>query len=424
MDFFEQYQRNVSAGADFASDADLPAAPPSACPVRYLAFYLPQFHRVAENDEWWGAGFTEWTNVTKAVPRFEGHLQPRLPGTLGFYDLAEADVLRRQAALAKRGGIAGFCIHDYWFSGRKILEKPVNLLLANPDIDLPFCLSWANENWSRRWDGREDQLLLEQRYDPDDLDGYVKSIVPALSDKRYIRVGKRPLILIYRPALIPDPQRTFAAWREFLIGQGFGNPYLAMVQSFDDVDPRSYGLDAAVGFPPHVSNLWATNDRDHHNLYDVGFVGHVRTYPYLAEEMLRRFSTEFVTFPGVCPGWDNEARKPRYGTSFSGATPERYRSWLARASGQVLSSNAEDERIVFINAWNEWAEGAILEPDRHFGHAFLTQTRDVLDELPVSEIKDASFSPTEMTVRSTSIRMRNGLRRRMKGMRRQSLGRL
>ncbi len=413
MNFFDQYQRNVSAGSHFVAEGDLPAATPIDHPVRYLAFYLPQFHRVAENDKWWGAGFTEWTNVTKAVPRYEGHLQPRLPGALGFYDLSDADVLRQQAALAKRGGVAGFCIHDYWFSGRKILEKPLHLLLDNPDIDLPFCLSWANENWSRRWDGREDQLLLEQRYDPGDLDGYVRSIVPALADARYIKVGKRPLILVYRPALIPDRQRMFAAWREFLMREGFENPYLVMVQSFDDLDPRPYGLDAAAGFPPHISDLWSRNDRDHHKLFDPHFIGHVRTYPYLAEQVLRRGSTDFVTLPGVCPGWDNEARKPRYGTSFSGATPDRYGAWLMRASRQALSHGVADERIVFINAWNEWAEGAILEPDRHFGHAFLKATRATLDALSAPETAIPPFAATDLAQRSWMTRLRNGIARRV-----------
>lgn len=414
MSFFDQYARNVAPGPHFASADALPADAPTNAEVRFIAFYLPQFHRIAENDEWWGAGFTEWTNVTKAVPRFAGHLQPRLPGALGFYDLTDPDVLHRQADLARRAGIGGFCFHDYWFSGRKILEKPLELLLAHPDIALPFCLSWANENWSRRWDGREDQLLLAQRYDPDDLDGYVRSIVPSLADPRYIRVGARPLILIYRPALVPDAPRMFDAWRAFLVREGFGEPLLAMVQSFDDVDPRPYGLDAAVGFPPHVSNLWSQNDRDHRHLYDLDFVGHVRSYGFIANEMLRRFTDAYVTFPGVCPGWDNEARKPRFGTSFTGATPPAYGEWLAQAAAQAMT-NAPDARLVFVNAWNEWAEGAILEPDRHFGHAFLAQTRAVLDRLPATA---PLATLVEDAPRSALARLSNGMRRKLARLRR------
>ena len=411
--FFEQYQANVSKSASFVPAGELPAGPAAAAPVQCLAFYLPQFHRVAENDEWWGAGFTEWTNVTKALPRYDGHLQPRLPADLGFYDLSNADVLRAQAALARRAGISAFCLHDYWFAGRKVLETPLKLILENPDIDISFCLNWANERWSRRWDGSENEVLIEQNYDPDDLVGYVRSILPALRDKRYFRVGARPLIMIYRLDPVPEPRRMFDAWREFLVKEGIGNPYLVMAQSFGTSDPREFGLDAATGFPPHGPDIWSSNERDFQHLFDVDFVGQVHSYSYLANEMLSRFSTDFVTFPGVCPGWDNEARKSRHGVSFYGATPERYGAWLSAAARQVLSGNRPDERLVFINAWNEWAEGAILEPDRHYGHAFLKETRTVLERLRLSSDAIGGTSAIkDATERSLVARATNGFRRR------------
>ena len=330
MNFFEQYEKNVSAGPQFASEHELPSTSPADYPVRYIAFYLPQFHEIDENNEWWGKGFTEWTNVTKAIPRYKGHLQPRLPTDLGFYDLSNVDLLRRQAGLAKRGGVAGFCIHNYWFSGRRILHKPLQLILDNPDIDLSFCLNWANENWSRRWDGLESDILLEQRYDPADLTGYVRSIMPALADKRYLRVGSRPLVMVYRPECIPEPRRMFDAWRNLLIKEGFGDPYLVKAQNFAHpgvdpahYDPRPYGMDAAVGFPPHVPRLGADNDIQFQDLFDLAYQGHTRAYSFLATQMLGCFSEEFVNLPGVSPGWDNEARKPGRGVSFYGATPER-----------------------------------------------------------------------------------------------------
>jgi lipopolysaccharide biosynthesis protein len=385
-DFYRQYDRNVGRGPHYLGAEHLPADPPASWPVKPIAFYLPQFHAIPENSAWHGPGFTEWTNVTKAVPRYEGHLQPRLPADLGFYDLSNPDTLRRQAELVRRGGLYGLCIHDYWFGGRKVLETPLELLLANPDIDLRFCLNWANENWSRRWDGSEHDILLEQRYDPDDREGYARSVLPAVRDPRYIRLGGRPLLLIYRPSLLPEPRATFDSWRALFRREGLGDPYLAMVQSFEDYDPRPYGLDGAVGFPPHNAGTWdeALNERDRVRWLDVDMLGHVRPYPDLAARMLRNDPDEFRLFPGVCPSWDNEARKPRRGTSFYDATPAAFEEWLFQAATRAADAPA-DERLVFINAWNEWAEGAILEPDRHNGHANLVAIRRVLDRLARGE---------------------------------------
>lgn len=380
VNVFEQYRHNITPSPFHLTSNALPEQAPSAFPVKPIAFYLPQFHAIAENDEWWGKGFTEWTNVTKALPRYVGHLQPRLPADLGFYDLSRVDTLRHQADLVRRSGVYGLCIHDYWFSGRKVLETPLNLLLANRDIDLRFCLNWANENWSRRWDGSESDILLEQRYDPAERDGYVRSILPAIRDPRYIRVNDRPLILVYRPSLLPEPQETFDSWRRFLIAEGEGDPYLAMVNSFDDFDPRPYGLDAAVGFPPHNSRVSLRNDRRHLRWLDRQFIGQALSYEYLVEGALSNNPSEYRLFPGVCPGWDNEARKPGRGLSFYDADPVKFERWLDRAAERALAAPAGEE-FVFINAWNEWAEGAVLEPDRHFGHANLAAVRHVIDRL-------------------------------------------
>ena len=378
--FFAQQRFNVTDGPHYESADSLPDASPADYPVRFIAYYLPQFHAIKENDAWWGSGFTDWNNVVKALPRYVGHKQPKLPADLGFYDLSHPDVIRRQAALAKRGGVYGFCIHDYWFSGRKVLERPLQIILENHDIDLRFCLNWANENWSRRWDGLENELLLTQRYEEEDDVRYAESILPAISDPRYIKIDERPLIMMYRPAAAPDARRTVERWRTYFKKKGIRNPYVIMAQSFDGVDPRPYGMDAAAGFPPHGG--WdLRNDRDRMKLYDPMLRGEVVNYDLLAEHILKRNMVEFKFFPGVCPDWDNGARKAGSAYSLYDSTPAKYGLWLKAAAEHALSYRNADERIVFINAWNEWAEGAYLEPDRHHGYAYLAETRRVLDRL-------------------------------------------
>ena len=379
LNLLEQITANTSPGPFYEGD-DETIAPPTNPLIRLIAFYLPQFHFVPENNHWWGEGFTEWTNVTKAAPRFAGHYQPRLPGALGFYDASQPDTLKRQAAMAKRYGIAGFCFHHYWFQGRRILEKPLDVLLANPDIDLPFCVNWANESWTKRWDGSEQSVLLQQQHSIEDSLAFARSLEPMFRDKRYIRINGRPLLLIYRPALFPDPMQTIAQWRAQFMSVGLGDPYIAMVQRYGDGNASKYGMDAAVGFPPFYLS---TNIplRDDLELFDAKFHGAVRQYEALAEATISNYDRERNTFPGVSPSWDNDARTPGRGTCFSGSTPVIYSRWLRAACIACMRNFAGDERLVFINAWNEWAEGAYLEPDRHFGYAYLAETRRVLNEL-------------------------------------------
>jgi lipopolysaccharide biosynthesis protein len=379
VDLLAQLTANTSAGSEYEAYDETVRAP-AVSPVRLIAFYLPQFHSIAENDLWWGKGFTEWTNVTKAVPRFAGHYQPRLPGALGFYDATKPETLSRQAALAKQYGIGGFCFHHYWFGGRRILEKPIDTLLAHPEIDLPFCVNWANENWTRRWDGKDADILLQQAYSPEDDIAFARSLEPLFRDRRYIRINGRPLLLLYRPDLLPDAGATVARWRDHFISAGLGDPFIAAVQTLGSNEASCYGMDAGVGFPP----FWTCYDipmRSDLVLFDRKFTGAVRDYSALADASITACRRDRRVFPGVTPSWDNESRRPGRGMCFSGSTPSAYGRWLSAACRISMHVFSGDEKLVFINAWNEWAEGAHLEPDRKFGHAYLAETCRVINSL-------------------------------------------
>lgn len=377
------------------------------CPVKAIAFYLPQFHPIPENDAWWGSGFTEWTNVSKSAPRFVGHYQPHLPGELGFYDLRLIDAQRKQAALAKHYGIYGFCYHHYWFGGRRLLERPFNQVLATPDIDLPFCLCWANENWTRRWDGLDHHVLMAQNHSPEDDLAFIADIAPALRDPRYIRVDGRPLVIIYRPGLLPDAAATAQRWRDYCQDQKIGDLYLVAARTFGTKDPKPFGFDASVEFPPHEANARRLNEQI--EFVDSNYTGSVFSY----EDMVSSYLA-IEAPPGspliktVAPGWDNEPRKPGQGHTFFGSSPTNYARWLRGAIETTLRAKAQSVNqppFVFINAWNEWAEGAHLEPDRRFGYAYLHATANVLtDFCPINPDVAAAINDSQsiFTPRSNS----------------------
>jgi lipopolysaccharide biosynthesis protein len=378
MDLLGQLSLNSRPGTTHEPN---PAGDPLegvATAIRFIAFYLPQFHPIALNDAVWGKGFTEWTNVTKALPRYVGQYQPHLPSDLGFYDLRQIEVLRDQAALARRFGIYGFCFHHYWFSGQPLLETPLANLLHTPDIDLPFCINWANESWTRTWDGAEQDIIMEQRYENDDALKFADAITPILKDPRYIRIGGKPLVMFYRPGAAPDAAKIVNTWRERLRSNGIGDCYLVMPQTWGDLDPRVYGLDAACGMPPHNTGFDTVTIHSRVKLLDQDFAGEVRDYGDMVRAGLAHRPDNYDYFPGVCPGWDNEARRPCRGFSFHGSTPAAYEEWLLNAARQVQATQPSERQIVFINAWNEWAEGAHLEPDLHHGHAYLAATARAL----------------------------------------------
>ena len=374
-------------------------------PLRAIAFFLPQFHPVPENNEWWGAGFTEWRNVTKAKPQFPGHYQPHLPADLGFYDLRLPEVRAAQAAMAREYGLHGFCYYHYWFNGRQILERPFNEILASGQPDFPFCLCWANENWSRAWDGGTRNILLEQHYSDEDDRAHIESLLPALRDPRYIRIDGRPLLLIYRTELLPDPARTADIWRRMAREAGVGELYLARVENFvSGIDPASIGFDAAVEFSPDNREVGeaifsgpVTRRLSRWGVLPRAFGRHtVLRYPVIAESRMRRPEPPYKQFRCVTPMWDNVARRKSGGRILVGSTADRYRRWLERAARQTRARFVGDERILFINAWNEWAEGCHLEPDLKHGHAYLEATRAALasgaDSAP--ELRDNTATPT------------------------------
>jgi lipopolysaccharide biosynthesis protein len=338
---------------------------------RLIAFYLTQFHPVPENDAWWGKGFTEWTNVTKAKPLYDGHYQPHLPTDFGFYDLRVRATRHDQIRMAKDFGIDGFCYHYYWFSGTRLLNQPLDDMLADPESDMPFCLCWANENWTRRWDAAEHEILIAQRYLPDDDINFIKSLVPFFSDPRYIRLDGSPFLIVYRPQHLPDARKTASIWREFCRSVGIGEIHLCAALTHGNFDYEQFGFDSGIEFPPH--NMKCRNVADKISFHEA-FRGYVVNYQDVAQEYLNRNYKNRNVFRSVFPSWDNTARTGPRAVIVAGATPENYEFWLAETLRRTKEDFPQQERLVFINAWNEWAEGCHLEPDRRYQHQFLEAT--------------------------------------------------
>jgi GT2 family glycosyltransferase len=391
---FEPYRPAFSIPNEPLASAD-----PSLVPtVKAIAFYLPQFHPIPENDRWWGEGFTEWNNVRAARPNFPGHYQPHVPIGLGYYDLGETEVLQKQTELAEAYGIYGFCFYYYWFDGKVLLDLPLRRMLETGKLDFPFCICWANENWTRRWDGREDDVLIAQRHSPEDDINFIRRLENVLLKENYIRVGGKPLLLVYRPSLFPNSLETTERWRDYFRRKGHGELHLAMVRSFyDQTAPQVYGFDAAVQFPPHfpvgtITNFIAGKDRE--------FKGTIYDYTDLRRAAIEQLITAprtNKTYAAVTPSWDNTARRGSNAVIWANSSPESYYEWLSAAVEQVQKKEESDERLIFINAWNEWAEGCHLEPDEKYGYAWLNATalalRPPAHPLPPRSVTDIHPEP-------------------------------
>ncbi len=376
FDVFEEVRRFSRKGPGFEAFQPLPRSARRRAQV--LAFYLPQFHAIAENDLWWGEGFTEWTAIGRAMPRFAGHYQPRIPRDLGHYRLGDSAegraVMRRQAEMARDAGLAGFVHYFYWFNGRRLLEQPLDAYRGDASIDFPFCLMWANENWTRRWDGSEQEVLISQDYDAADDAALVDCFAGYFRDPRYIRIEGRALLMVYRAADIPDTAATLARWRGLFLERHGERPLLVMAQSFDAFDPTRFGFDAAVEFPPHKLAVGLERRNAGLRQFDPQLSAHVYDYDDLVAASLEEVAPGFPLIRTAVPSWDNDARRQGAGLVLRGSTPEKYQAWLAELVARAAAAPALGVPVVCVNAWNEWAEGAYLEPDQYFGAAYLNAT--------------------------------------------------
>jgi lipopolysaccharide biosynthesis protein len=373
--------------------------------LRPIAIYLPQFHPITENNEWWGKGFTEWTNVAQARPLFEGHYQPHIPADLGFYDLRLDETRAEQAALATEYGIHGFCYYHYWFNGRRILERPFQEVFESGKPDFPFMLCWANENWTRIWDGGEKNILLEQKYSDDDDREHIRSLIPYFKDPRYIRIDNKPVIAIYRTKLLPDPKRTTDIWRQeaskhnmdlyicrFESGEMIGEKYVTESGFDAGIDFQPFGANiteflkqkeeaqnkeklAKVGYVLKREFLKLTNKKKYDRFMQLKWL--VRDYEAYVNFSIKQPMPHYKWFPGITPMWDNTSRRKNGALIFKNSSPMAYFKWLKHIVDNYKPKSKE-ENLLFINAWNEWAEGNHLEPCQKWGLQYLQKTKQAL----------------------------------------------
>ncbi len=355
--------------------------------MRAIAYYLPQFHPIPENDRWWGKGFTEWTNVAKARPLFRSHRQPLIPADLGFYDLRVSETRVAQAQLAREHGIEGFCYWHYWFGGgKRLLERPFTEVLRSGEPDFPFCLGWANESWSGIWHGSPNRVLMEQTYPgPVDEERHFHLVAEAFFDRRYLTIDGKPIFYVYKGPQLPEPQRFTEHWQELAIKAGLVGIYFIGEDDSLDINPwspREHGFDAVVPNTPGVP-IHGLNKKRFTQRWTVPALYHrllkhpaIYTYRDFVEQgHIDPGHDDF--YPNVLANWDNTPRSGRNGYILADSTPELFRGYLQRAVEQV-SDRPPERRIVFIKSWNEWAEGNHLEPDLRFGHGYLEACREVL----------------------------------------------
>jgi hypothetical protein len=350
--------------------------------LRSIAFYLPQYHPIPENDRWWGAGYTEWNRVVAARPQFRGHRIPDLPGELGFYDLRLPEVREAQAKLALSHGIDAFCYYHYWFEGKRLLERPLVEVLASGEPRLPFLVCWANEPWTRAWDGQSDDVLLAQSDSKEDWERHARALLDLTADARYFRVDGRPLILIYRAGRLTNSQGLTDTWRDVFTQSGLPEPFLCRVESFVDErgDPRPLGFDGAVEFQPDWTAIELPRTpvgallrakRSSRSLRVAAARHRVLPYRNVVNAAMAKTRPSYPWWRCVTPGWDNTSRRGRRATIVHGSTPQRYGDWVRWAAEEARSAPDVPAPLLFVNAWNEWSEGCHLEPSLGYGRAYL-----------------------------------------------------
>ena len=346
--------------------------------MKLIAYFLPQFHQIDENDAWWGEGFTEWTNTRKNKPLYKKHAQPKEPLKDLYYNLMDASIRKWQADAARSHGIYGFCYYHYWFKGKRLLEKPFQSVLKSGEPDFPFCLSWANEPWTRKWDGGNNEILMPQDYgDENDWAEHFDELLTAFQDPRYIRVQNKPLFVIYRPGAIPRCEEMLRFWNQLALRSGLEGIYFARTLGGFEIPPQS-GFEASIEFEPHYTfahgynaNLWSyisTKDGDHLVFdYDGVWEMILNRSPHRSGETI---------FPGAYVNWDNTPRIGARGQSCIGSTPEKFSYYLTKQMNRAASIYQSE--FLFINAWNEWAEGTYLEPDKKHHFSYLEAVQEAV----------------------------------------------
>lgn len=355
--------------------------------IKILSYYLPQFHPTPENDLWHGEGFTEWTKVRASNPLFAGHYQQHIPHPdLGYYLIDGPDILQKQAEMMYKAGVAGQIFYHYWFSGKLILEKPAQILLANPDIDMPFCFCWANENWTRRWDGNEKEILLQQNYSSEDAKDFIQYLLPFFKDSRYIRIDNRPVLFVYRPSSIVDSQMYQSIWEEECRAAGIDKPYIVAVLTRGATNPHDFAMDAGVERVLHDWTNGAVSDIKNQLSQYEPVNGSILPYHGVADFYSQQVEEKpFTYFRSLVPMWDNTARYGREAFLLHGSTPACFAQWLNRAIDYSKNTLPEDRRFIIVNAWNEWAEGAHLEPDSRYGFSYLNSVGRALSGISLSQ---------------------------------------
>lgn len=349
--------------------------------ARLIAHYLPQFYPIPENDAWWGAGFTEWVNVAKARPLFPGHYQPRIPADLGFYDLRLPETRIAQADMAREYGIEGFIYWNYWFGGKRLLERPLNEVLESGEPDFPFCIAWGNHNWTGEWMGAPKRMLQPQTYPgEEDYRAQFYALLAAFRDRRYMKVEGKPLYFVLQPESMPEPRRFTDLWRELASHEGLGDFYLvgyawnrrdgSWNPEKDGYDAMTYGHQSTMKSLLHPRVVLARKLRRL-----CGMPEHVYSYEKALPHLLFDREFPFEAHPTVIPNWDNSPRVGKAGMILHDSTPELFRIHLRQALDKV-ADRPQERRILFLKSWNEWAEGNHLEPDRKFGRGYLEVIRE------------------------------------------------